>query len=136
MRGGQLNHTGVATTLPVQGTGPSWIYTTGNGVDSSPAVADGRVYVGSYDDNVYCLNATTGAKLWNYTTGNKVFSTPAVADGRVYVGSDDYNIYCLNATTGALMWSYFTMSSVTSSLLLRADMCTWGVIITRCTAYR
>ena len=39
-----------------------WSYATGGMIMfSSPAVADGVVYVGSYDDNVYALNATTGA---------------------------------------------------------------------------
>ena len=47
-----------------------WSYTTGSHVVSSPAVANGVVYVGSEDDNVYALNASTGAKLWSYTTGN------------------------------------------------------------------
>jgi mannitol-specific phosphotransferase system IIBC component len=32
-----------------------WNYTTGGGVYSSPAVAGGRVYVGSDDGKVYCL---------------------------------------------------------------------------------
>ena len=41
-------------------------------VSSSPAVADGKVYVGSYDSKVYCLNAATGAHIWNYTTGDCV----------------------------------------------------------------
>ena len=55
-------------------------------VYSSPAVANGVVYVGS-DDNVYALNARTGALLWSYTTGEYVVSSPAVANGVVYVGS-------------------------------------------------
>ena len=46
-----------------------WNYTTGGLVESSPAVAGGYVYVGSTDNNVYCLDAVTGAKIWNYTTG-------------------------------------------------------------------
>ena len=29
--------------------------------------------VGSYDHNVYALNATTGAKVWSYDTGGPVF---------------------------------------------------------------
>ena len=38
-----------------------WSYTTGDMIMfSSPTVADGVVYVGSYDDKVYALNATTG----------------------------------------------------------------------------
>jgi PGF-CTERM protein len=64
--------------------------------------------VGSYDHNVYALNASTGAKVWNYTTGLMVLSSPAVANGVVYVGSDDNNLYALNASTGAKLWSYRT----------------------------
>jgi len=81
-------------------------------VDSSPAVANGVVYVGSYDDNVYALSATTGALLWSYTTGGHVWSSPSVANGVVYVGSDNTNLYALNASTGALLWSYTTGGQV------------------------
>ena len=41
-------------------------------MESSPAVANGVVYVGSDDGNVYALNASTGAKLWSYATGDYV----------------------------------------------------------------
>jgi outer membrane protein assembly factor BamB len=47
----------------------------GPAIGSSMAVADGYVYFGCYDRNVYCLNASTGEKVWNFTTGNTaVFS--------------------------------------------------------------
>ena len=58
------------------------------------------VYVGSYDKNVYALNAKTGVKLWSYATGDIVASSPAVGNGVVYVGSYDKNVYALNAKTG------------------------------------
>ena len=60
------------------------------------------------DDNVYALNASTGAILWSYTTGNAVTSSPAVANGVVYIGSGEWlgNVYALNASTGAKLWSY------------------------------
>jgi outer membrane protein assembly factor BamB len=55
------------------------------------------VYVGSWDHNVYALNAKTGVRLWSYTTGNdyvfSVTSSPAVANGVVYVGSVDGKVY-------------------------------------------
>jgi outer membrane protein assembly factor BamB len=84
--------------------------------ESSPAVANGIVYVGSDDGNVYALDALTGAKIWNYTTsiqpistwGNQVTSSPAVSDGIVYVGSVGGNVYALNASTGAKIWNYYT----------------------------
>jgi len=90
-------------------------YTTGNWVSSSPAVADGKVYVGSDDYKVYCLNASTGTKIWSYTIGHYVRSSPAVAYGKVYVGSTDDKVYCLNASTGTHIWSYTTGGNVYSS---------------------
>ncbi len=85
-----------------------WSYTTGDWVFSSPAVANGVVYVGSRDGNVYALNASTGTLLWSYATGEYVDSSPAVANGVVYVGSENNNVYALNASTGTLLWSYTT----------------------------
>lgn len=65
-----------------------WSYLTGCvgsicGVDASPAVANGVVYIGSYDGNVYALNAVTGAKLWSHHTRSLVASSPVVANGVV-----------------------------------------------------
>jgi outer membrane protein assembly factor BamB len=70
-------------------------------VASSPAVANGVVYVGSDDNNLYALNATTGAKLWSYTTGGYVDSSPSVVKGVVYVGSDDGNVYAIGSAAAA-----------------------------------
>ena len=81
-------------------------------VESSPAVVNGVVYVGSGDGNVYALNAASGVQLWNYTTGGEVDSSPAVVNGVVYVGSGDGNVYALNATNGAKLWNYTTGSYV------------------------
>jgi outer membrane protein assembly factor BamB len=92
-----------------------WSYATGSYVFSSPAVTNGVVYVGSYADTLYALNASTGAVLWSYIAGvGGVNASPAVANGVVYFGSGDYNVYALNATTGALKWSYTTGSYVDS----------------------
>jgi outer membrane protein assembly factor BamB len=73
------------------------------------------VYVGSDDNKVYALKASTGALLWSYATGDYVSSSPAVANGVVYVGSWDGNVYALNANTGVLLWSYTTGGAVFSS---------------------
>ncbi len=73
-----------------------WSYATDNQVESSPALADGVVYVGSDDGNTYALNASTGAKLWSYTTGSNKESSPAVANGVVYTGS----LYAFSLGTG------------------------------------
>jgi outer membrane protein assembly factor BamB len=74
------------------------------------------VYVGSGDDKVYGLNASTGALSWSYGTGNFIaHSSPAVANGVVYIGSYDGAVYALNAVNGAFLWSYNTGAAVDSS---------------------
>jgi outer membrane protein assembly factor BamB len=110
-----LNHTGYSTSKAPSDNRTLWSYTTGGQVLSSPAVVDGRVYIGSRDKKVYCLNASTGSFIWSYTTGDYVDSSPAVVDGRVYVGSWDNKVYCLNASTGSFIWSYTTGDWVSSS---------------------
>jgi outer membrane protein assembly factor BamB len=82
-----------------------WNFTTNAFVESSPAVANGVVYIGSDDGNFYALNATDGAKIWNYTTSGGE-SSPAVAGDVVYVGGFDGNLYALNASNGAKLWNY------------------------------
>jgi outer membrane protein assembly factor BamB len=83
----------------------AWSYTTGDFIDSSPAVVNGVVYVGSGDGNVYALNAATGKLKWSAATGGAVVSSPAVVGGSVYVGSVNGTVYALNAATGAVKWS-------------------------------
>jgi outer membrane protein assembly factor BamB len=100
-------HTGYSTSIAPNTNQTLWTYTTGGSVDSSPAAVNGIVYIGSSNDNVYALNATTGALMpgWPYVTGGSVGS-PAVVGGIIYVGSSDGNVYALNATTGVLVWKY------------------------------
>jgi outer membrane protein assembly factor BamB len=93
-----------------------WSYYMGQGDNaySSPAVVNGRVFVGSDNGGIYCLNATSGGWIWNYTTG-PVWSSPAVAGGIVFVGSFDDNVYALNSSTGVKIWSFTTGGAVESS---------------------
>jgi outer membrane protein assembly factor BamB len=68
-------------------------------VISSPAVADGKVYVGDYNHDVYCLEASSSTLIWQYATNGRVRSSPAVAYGNVYVGSADGNVYAFGSST-------------------------------------
>jgi outer membrane protein assembly factor BamB len=101
------------TTAP--GLGLRWSYLTGNAVYSSPAVADGVVYVGSDDGNIDAVNAGTGALLWEFTTAGAVTSSPAVANGMVFAGSEDGNVYALDSSRGAKLWQFTTGAAVDSS---------------------
>jgi len=88
-----------------------WRYETESGcpVFSSPAVADGRVYVGEglhadYDCMLYCIDEATGDLVWEFQSGSHVESSPCVADGRVYFGGGFDGVYCVDAATGEEVW--------------------------------
>jgi hypothetical protein len=54
---------------------------------AAPAVADGAVYFGAQDDDVYAVSANDGMPLWRYNPDGSVYPTPQVADGVVYAGA-------------------------------------------------
>jgi len=105
----------VLNSTSVSGLGQAWTGATGGIINSSPAVANGVVYVGSEDKNLYAFNIATGALVWNTATGAAIDSSPAVANGIVYVGSEDGSLYAFNAATGVVEWSAATNGPIYSS---------------------
>ena len=98
---GYSNATNLSTTANV-----AWSFNTAGNVISSPAIANGILYVGtsSASPAFYALNATTGVQIWNYTADSTVASSPVVYRGAVYFDSSS-NMYALNATTGTKIWN-------------------------------
>jgi len=90
-----------------------WTATTGDWVESSPAVAYGMVFVGSDDHNVYAFDAATGALEWVVPTGDQLtLASPAVANGVVYMGGNDGVVRAIEARSGQVLWTYTTGSLV------------------------
>lgn len=94
-----------AATGAVRWTAPAPIGSGRLGMVSSPAVAVGRVFVGSADGSLYALDAATGAVAWRFATGSSVSTSPAVVAGVVYFGNDAGTVYAVAAQTGALVWT-------------------------------
>src|SRR6266566_819777 len=104
-----------------------WRYTTGGG-NSSPAVVNGVVYIGStFPQSLYALDAVTGVLKWSYATGGYIGSSPAIVNGMIYLGSDDHKLYAFDAMTGALKWSYTSGGSIFSSPAVANGVVYFGV---------
>ncbi len=82
-----------------------WDFQTRGHTESTPQVADGRVFFGAGDDGLYCLDARTGKAIWHFE-GPHVDAQPAVTGDRVYAGSgySTYEVFCLDAATGKPVW--------------------------------
>lgn len=117
------DRSGVVHALDASGA-EAWRAYTGGPVYFPPAVALGRVYVGSADGRVHAFEARTGRPLWRFRVAparrriavyGKLISTWPVAggvvvdDGVVYAAAgiahyDGTHVVALDAVKGALRW--------------------------------
>ncbi|MFC1760651.1 PQQ-binding-like beta-propeller repeat protein [Planctomycetota bacterium] len=85
------------------------------GLMASPAVVDGKVYIGGPDGFVNAVDVTTGKELWRFETGGAVSIAPRVAEGKVFFGhlggtSEHYTLdiapcyYAVDQETGKPVW--------------------------------
>jgi polyvinyl alcohol dehydrogenase (cytochrome) len=75
---------------------------------AQPAVALGRIFVGSANRKVYSLDAQTGCTYWEFAADAPVRTAATVADNgsgwAVYFGDQHATAYAVDAITGKLLW--------------------------------
>jgi outer membrane protein assembly factor BamB len=120
------NRMGVYNSSVPNATEELWNFTSTNQIWSSAIYYNDKIYFGSEDYFIYCLDSETGQPIWKYETANKVDSTPVIADKKLYVGSHDYYMYCLNAQTGEFLWRTRTGGDIDSSPLVLNDTLYFG----------
>ncbi|MFF7984711.1 PQQ-binding-like beta-propeller repeat protein [Streptomyces sp. NPDC007901] len=96
--------------------GKRWELRLGDPTWSTPAVADGTVYIGSNGWYLWAVDAATGKKRWKRETGEAQESSPAVADGTVYIGSEDMSLW------GPSTWAARTTSCARCTPDARASL--------------
>ncbi|HEX9057075.1 MAG TPA: serine/threonine-protein kinase [Ktedonobacterales bacterium] len=127
-----LRSTGMPMSMPTAGTSPTgmpvmpgsgalvgtgllWKFETGDEVRSSAVVVKDSLYIGSYDNHLYALDARSGRMQWKFATEGGICGTPAVWKDLVFVGSEDFNVYGVRTGTGQEAWTYRTWQSVRGS---------------------
>ncbi len=106
----------------VKNLGVAWTYDleTSRGVEATPIVVDGVMYVTGSWSIVYALDAKTGKELWVYNPEvsgedaakgccDVVNRGVAVVEGKVIVGVFDGRLEALDAKTGKVVWSTLTV---------------------------
>jgi outer membrane protein assembly factor BamB/tRNA A-37 threonylcarbamoyl transferase component Bud32 len=101
-----------------EGTKLLWNFECEDEVRGTPTVSNGVLYIGSYDNNLYALNAGTGEFIWKYPTDGGVVSKPAILEGNVFFGSEDKRLHVVSTRSGKVIWTYFTEGAVRSSPFL------------------
>lgn len=106
----QVNAANVKKLVPV------WAFQTGDidgGLQATPIVVDGVVYISTSKNNIFAINGATGKEIWRYSyklpKGFTVFYGPwnrgvAVGFGKVYIGTLDNNVVAVDQKTGREIW--------------------------------
>ncbi len=94
---------------------PIWTFKCEDEIRATAACNKGIVYIGSYDTNIYALNAGDGKMVWKYPTLGGVVSCPALSDGLAIFGSEDRTLYAVSERTGKLEWNFQTEGSIRCS---------------------
>jgi len=107
---------------------PLWVFKTEDEVRTSPVVYEDRVFVGSYDTNMWSLNLEDGELIWKFATEGGIASSPVIDGpaGLVLFGSEDNTFNAVNLRTGRITWSYSTKDRIRSSPVLAMDHVFFG----------
>ncbi|HML15423.1 MAG TPA: PQQ-dependent dehydrogenase, methanol/ethanol family [Bryobacteraceae bacterium] len=101
-------------TANVKKLAPAWAFQTGDydqGLQSTPIVIDGVLYLSTTHSQVFALDAATGRMIWEYkypmprgAGGNIQNRGLAVGAGKVFVGTYDDYVVAIDQKTGAEAW--------------------------------
>jgi polyvinyl alcohol dehydrogenase (cytochrome) len=88
-------------------------YPTGVSAFGQPAVASGRVFVGTDIGYVYSLDAKSGCVYWSYQAKGNVRGGPSIGPVKghgatkyaVFFGDAHANVYAVDAQTGQELWT-------------------------------
>ena len=104
------------TSASVASLAPLWQVETQGAVSSTPVIAGGVAYVGSYDGNLYAVDLLSGEAVWTYATGSAVLEpnlqiplgitgSAGVAGEVVYVGDATATLHAVDRATGEAVWT-------------------------------
>lgn len=80
--------------------------------EATPAIADGRVFIGDLDGGAYALDLASGKVIWRKKFEDGFSSSPAYKDGRIIIGDYEGLVRCLDAGTGESIWDYSTDAQI------------------------
>jgi outer membrane protein assembly factor BamB len=71
-----------------------------------PSVADGVVFVASYNGKVYAIDIDDRYEKWSYDIDSALVGGVAIAGDTLFVGSSDGKLHALDVATGQPRWGF------------------------------
>ena len=134
------------TPQNVAGLIPQWIFQTdipglpGRGIENTPIVVDGALYVTGNNNEAWALDARTGRPIWSYRRRlppnfiasiccgpvNRGF---AILGDRLFMGTLDAHLLALDRKTGAVIWDVAVGDLKKANAITAAPLVVKGKVI-------
>src|SRR5258708_1626273 len=75
-----------------------WSYPLEKHVMSTPAIANGLLFIADCGRKFHCLNPETGNPFWTQDIDGEVWASPLVADGKIFLGTRSGKFYVFAAS--------------------------------------
>ena len=98
-----------------QSHSPVWTFKCEDEIRGTPGYQDGVIFVGSYDHNLYALEASNGNFVWKYPAEGGIVSKPAIHENKIYFGSADEHVHAISIRNGKKVWVQATDGPIYSS---------------------
>jgi len=98
-----------------QSHSPIWTFSCEDEIRGTASYSEGVIYIGSYDHNMYALEADNGKFVWKYAAEGGVVSKPAIYENKVYFGSTDQYVHAISCRNGKKVWVQSTEGAIYSS---------------------
>ncbi|HYK88589.1 MAG TPA: PQQ-binding-like beta-propeller repeat protein [Acidobacteriota bacterium] len=107
---------GISQTVLPKSLKLRWSFQAKDSIESSAAIVDGSVYVGSMEGALYSIELASGRVRWRYQTSAPVEeSSPCVHDGEIYIGDLDGVLHAVDAASGKARWIFKAQDEIKSS---------------------
>jgi outer membrane protein assembly factor BamB len=96
---------GRALSLRLRNGRIRWSRALPSRTESSPLVDNGRMYFGSEDGTLYCVDEATGRTIWTYRAAGSIKGSPTLAYGLLYFGDYGGQVQAVRASNGTRVWA-------------------------------
>lgn len=109
---GTVDFTGHVVRLDGTNGSQLWSYTCGGTSEWPPVIANGVLYAGTSNAEVFALATLDGSLKWSQVAAPVADTVPTLLGATVFIGSTDGHTQALDAMTGSIMWTTATADSV------------------------
>jgi outer membrane protein assembly factor BamB len=113
---GNAAQTGVAASPLTDRLQLLWTYEAKSPIESTAAIQDGVVYVGTMKGELLAIDLATHKLKWPpYKAKGAIEGAPGIRDGKLFFGDRRGTFHAVNAATGEKLWTFDTSGEIISS---------------------